>query len=204
MRNLLTFLMFLAISPVMLAQEGFEVSISGGPGQAYLIMNEDTSKTANTLYFSAQAGWLLTEKLEVFTGVSYWGTGLNVSVFDQASPGVVQTRSYGAIGIPVGVRYYLTSNLYGAVRVIPSWQTLPDGDEPTDPVYQFEFTEGDMNNFHLFSEINLGYAIHVSDLIDIDLEPRLIHSLYPVIEADGLNGNLFEYGFQVRLQYRFW
>jgi hypothetical protein len=56
MRNLLTFLMFLAISPVMLAQEGFEVSISGGPGQAYLIMNEDTSKTANTLYFSAQAG----------------------------------------------------------------------------------------------------------------------------------------------------
>lgn len=204
MRTLITLLICLSVGTALFAQEGFEVSISGGPGQAYLIMNEDTSKTANTLYFTAQTGWLLTEKLEVFTGVSYWGTGFNISVYDQANPGVVQSRSYGAIGIPVGVRYYLTSNLYGALRFIPSWQILPDYDEIAEPVYQFEFSNGDMSDFHLFSEINLGYAIHVSDLIDIDLEPRLIYSLYPVFEADGLNGKLFEYGFQVRLQYRFW
>lgn len=90
------------------------------------------------------------------------------------------------------------------MRLIPSLQVYADNENADEPIFFFEFTEGSMNPFHLFSEINLGYAIHLGDAFDIDLGPRLTHSITRVLDAEGLNGRLFEYGLNIRLQYRVW
>ena len=202
MQRILLLLMTLSTLP-MLAQDGLEFSLSGGPGRSYLIMNDDTSKTAANLQLSVQVGFLLNDKVELFTGVQYWQSGFATSLTDQGG-NLVATADYVTYGLPVGVRYYLTNNLYGAIRLVPAIQAFAGDDNTSDPVFAFEFTEGSMRSFHLFGEVNLGYAIHLSDAFDIDLEPRLGHSFTTVLDAEGINGRLFEYGINIRLQYRIW
>lgn len=68
---MIRFLLLLAAASAFTvkAQEGLEFSLSEGPGTSYLIMNEDSSKTASNLQFSAQVGILLSDKVEVFSGL---------------------------------------------------------------------------------------------------------------------------------------
>ena len=203
MKSFLYTLLLILSSIGLFAQEGFELSLSAGPGQAYTIINNDSSKNATSFQLSLQAGLLLNEKFEVFGGLQYWSSGFNTSIQDETGM-VLNTSNYYTIGIPIGARYYITDNFYGAVRIIPSLQYFAKGSGDTSEAFFYEFNNGSMNDFHLFGEINIGYEIHLSDNIDIDFEPRLMHSISPIFNAENVNGNLFEYGINVRIQYNLW